>query len=380
MEAYAVDSVVIGAGAVGLACARALARAGLEPLVLERRDTFGAETSSRNSEVLHAGFHHARGLLKAQVCAAGKRLLEGYLDERGVAWRRCGKLVVARTDDEIAKLVQLKSFAEANGVAGVSLIDGSAARGMESELSTDVVAALFSERTGIFDSHGYMLALLGDIEDGGGVLVRDAPVLGGEATRDGVRLRVGGRQPSALTARIVVNAAGLAADRVAGSIDGVPASAAPRHRYAKGNYFAAPGRSPFARLIYPAPAPGGLGVHLTFDLAGAIRFGPDVEWLDDEDPDAIDYTVDPRRAASFERSVRGFWPGLPMGALRPDYAGVRPKLYGPEEPPADFRVDGPECHGVPGLVNLLGIESPGLTSSLALAGEVMARLNASGSL
>ncbi len=380
MEAYSAEAVVIGAGAVGLACARALARAGLEPLVLESRDTFGSGTSSRNSEVLHAGFHHARGLLKARVCSAGKRLLEAYMTDRGVAWRCCGKLVVARNDDEIARLVTLKSFAEANGVEGISLIDGAAARVLEPELSPDITAALFSRLTGIFDSHGFMLALLGEIEDEGGALVRGAPVLGGEAFKDGVRLQVGGAHPSMLTARIVVNAAGLSADKVAASIDGVPPSAAPRQRYAKGNYFAAPGRSPFQRLIYPAPVSGGLGVHLTFDLGGSIRFGPDVEWLDAEDPDDIDYAVDASRGPAFERSVLGFWPGLPPGSLRPDYAGVRPKLYGPGEPAADFRVDGPERHGVTGLVNLLGIESPGLTSSLALAGEAMARLNATGSL
>lgn len=367
------DAIVIGAGAVGLACAAALGAAGQSVLVLEAERMIGSGTSARNSEVVHAGFYYPQGSLKHRLCLRGRRLLYAFLDSHGVDHRKCGKLVVATAPDEIAKIEALAGRAAENEVEGISLLDPADVRRMEPEVRS--VGALLSAETGIFDSHGYMLALQAEIEAAGGMVVCASPVLGASA-RDGggFRVQVGGPEAAEITTARLINSAGLSAPRIASRIDGVPDTAVPVLRLAKGNYFGLSGRAPFTRLIYPAPVDGGLGVHATLDLAGRVRFGPDVEWFpfDCDQPQDDDYPVDLRRAASFYEAVRRYWPALPDGALFADYAGLRPKLSGPGEPAADFRIDGPEAHGVAGLVNLFGIESPGLTSSLAIAERVAA--------
>jgi len=362
-----IDCVVIGAGVVGLAVARALALEGREVVVLEAADAIGTETSSRNSEVIHAGIYYPAGSLKARLCVEGKHFLYAYCSERGIPHRRCGKMIVATRPGQDAYLDKLRAQAAANGVEDLRLVDGAAARAIEPELSCD--AALLSPSTGIVDSHSLMLAYQGDAEARGAVVAFLSPVLGGEVRNDGIELRVGGAEPAALRARLVVNAAGLGAQSVARSIAGIPAARVPPLHYAKGNYFSLAGRSPFSRLVYPVPEPGGLGVHISIDLAGQARFGPDVEWIDD-----IAYDVDPRRADGFYAEVRRYWPGLRDGALQPAYAGIRPKLGPAGTPAADFVVEGPCDHGVPGLVNLFGIESPGLTASPAIAALVVEKL------
>jgi len=362
-----IDCVVIGAGVVGLAVARALALEGREVVVLEAADAIGTETSSRNSEVIHAGIYYPAGSLKARLCVEGKHFLYAYCSERGIPHRRCGKMIVATRPGQDAYLDKLRAQAAANGVEDLRLVDGAAARAIEPELSCD--AALLSPSTGIVDSHSLMLAYQGDAEARGAVVAFLSPVLGGEVRNDGIELRVGGAEPAALRARLVVNAAGLGAQSVARSIAGIPAARVPPLHYAKGNYFSLAGRSPFSRLVYPVPEPGGLGVHISIDLAGQARFGPDVEWIDD-----IAYDVDPRRADGFYAEVRRYWPGLRDGALQPAYAGIRPKLGPAGTPAADFVVEGPCDHGVPGLVNLFGIESPGLTASPAIAVLVVEKL------
>jgi L-2-hydroxyglutarate oxidase LhgO len=367
-----VDAVVIGAGVVGLAIGRALARRGLETIVLERANAIGTGTSSRNSEVIHAGLYYPTDSLKARLCVAGRAMLYDYCDAHGVAHRRCGKLLVATHEAQRERLLQIRTQAQRNGVGDLELLDGAALHALEPELAG--VAALHSPSTGIIDSHGLMLALQGDLEAAGGALALCSPLV---ATRRGSAqhvLEVGGDTPTTLGARHVVNAAGLWAPAVAATLDGLAPAQVPTAHYAKGHYFALAGRAPFARLIYPVPEDGGLGVHLTLDLAGQARFGPDVEWIAPASADAIDYRVDPARAAAFEASVRRYWPGLPAAALQPAYAGVRPKLAGPGASASDFIVQGPAEHGIAGLVNLYGIESPGLTSSLALADEVLSRL------
>lgn len=369
METYSVDCVVIGAGVIGLACARELALAGREVVCLEAEPAFGTQTSSRNSEVIHAGLYYPPGSIKAQACVEGRRALYAYCESRSVGHAKCGKLVVACTADEAARLSGIAARAKENGVEGVAFMEGARAREMEPALSPDVSAALFSPETGIIDSHGLMLALLGDLESAGGRLALSSPVLGGEVAETGGVLEIGGAAPARLKARTVVNAAGLSASRLLGRIRGFPADKVPETLYAKGSYFAVSGRSPFQRLIYPTPIIGGLGVHLTFDLGGAMRFGPDAQWV--EDPN--DLEVDPARAEGFYAAIRTYWPGLPDGALRPDYAGMRPKLYRPGQPSADFRIDGEAEHGLPGWVNLFGIESPGLTACLACSGRVAAK-------
>lgn len=358
-----VDCVVIGAGVVGLACARSLAAMGREVLVVERETAFGTGISSRNSEVIHAGLYYPPGSLKAHLCVEGRRLLYPYCEAHGVAHARCGKLVVAPRADMAERLDQIRALAEANGVGDLSLLDRAAIRELEPAL--DAHAALLSPSTGIVDSHGLMLALLGDAERDGAMLALASPVLGGKADGDGVILDVGGEQPMQLRARWVVNAAGLDAVALGAAIAGVPPAQLPRARYARGVYFSHAGSVPFSRLIYPIPEPGGLGVHLTLDLGGQAKFGPDVEWID-----VPDYRVNPARAEHFYRAIRNWWPGLEDGRLLPGYAGVRPKIVGPGEADADFRIDGPVQHGVPGLVHLFGIESPGLTAALAIGEEV----------
>ena len=354
------DAVVIGAGVVGLAVARALALAGREVIVIEQADAIGTETSSRNSEVIHAGIYYPQGSLKTATCLEGRRLLYAYCAERGIPHKRLGKLIVAADEAQLTGLDALKRKAAANGVDDLEWLDEARAHRLEPALRC--VGALLSPSTGIVDSHAFMLALQGDAEAAGAMIAFNTPVLGAVIGNDGIALETGGDQPLRLGARTVVNSAGLRAPDLARRFKGLPGGAVPTAHYAKGNYYTLTGRSPFGRLIYPAPESAGLGVHLTLDLAGQARFGPDVEWVD-----RIDYTVDPRRADSFYAAIRTYWPDLPEGALQPGYAGMRPKLQAPGEPAKDFVIQGPADHGVRGLVNLFGIESPGLTAALAIA-------------
>jgi L-2-hydroxyglutarate oxidase LhgO len=360
-----VDCVVIGAGVVGLAVARALALAGREVIVVEAAEGIGTETSSRNSEVIHAGIYYPKGSLMARTCVAGRRLLYAYCAEHGVPHRHCGKLIVATNDAESDKLAEIKGRAEANGVEGMRLLSAGEAMAMEPNLLC--TAALLSPSTGIVDSHAYMLALQGDAESRGAMFAFHSPVKKGRVVDGGIEIEVGGAEPMNLRCRLLVNSAGLHAPTLARKIAGLPSDRIPPAYYAKGNYFTLTGRSPFSRLIYPVPVPGGLGVHITVDMGGQAKFGPDVEWID-----GIDYTVDPHRADKFYAAVRRYWPGLKDGALQPGYAGIRPKIVPPGAPAQDFTVQGPAEHGVPGLINLFGIESPGLTASLALAEHVRA--------
>lgn len=358
-----VDCVVIGAGVVGLAVARALALAGREVIVVEAAEGIGTETSSRNSEVIHAGIYYPKGSLMARTCVEGRRLLYTYCAEHGVPHLNCGKLIVATNEAESEKLAEIRGRAEANGVEGMRLLDASEARALEPNLHC--TAALLSPRTGIIDSHSYMLALQGDAESRGAMFAFHSPVKQGRVVEGGIELEVGGTEPMNLRCRLVVNSAGLHAPALAHKFVGLPSDRIPPAYYAKGNYFTLAGRSPFSRLIYPVPVPGGLGVHITVDLGGQAKFGPDVEWID-----GIDYTVDPHRADKFYAAVRRYWPDLKDGALQPGYAGIRPKIVPQGAPAQDFTIQGPAEHGVAGLINLFGIESPGLTASLALAEQV----------
>jgi L-2-hydroxyglutarate oxidase LhgO len=358
-----IDCVVIGAGAVGLAVARALALAGREVLIVERERSFGTGISARNSEVIHAGIYSPPGSLKARLCVAGRDLLYEYCRERNIDYRRCGKLIVATDDSQAAKAEALRLNALANGVTDLSWLSAAEVKQLEPELFS--AGALLSPSTGLIDSHSFMLALLGDAEAQGATIAYGTEVSHLKAENRGIALIFGADAAPSLNARLVVNCAGLNAVKVAHAIMGFPERSIPRLYYAKGSYFTLSGRSPSSRLVYPMPEPGGLGIHLTLDLAGQARFGPDVEWVD-----APDYDVDPRRMANFVNAVRAYWPGLDEARLSPGYAGVRPKIAGPGEPAADFRIDGPAVHGVPGIVNLFGIESPGLTSALAIGAEV----------
>ena len=360
-----VDAAVIGSGVVGLAVARALAAAGREVLILEAEDAVGTHASSRNSEVIHAGIYYPQGSLKARTCVEGRERLYSYCAERGIPHRRCGKLIVATDAAQVAELEALGRRAHANGVTDVVRLSPSRAAAMEPELRC--VAALHSTSTGIVDSHALLHAYLRDAEDAGAMLALKCPFTGAVVHGDGIELHVDGAEP--VLAAEVVNSAGLRAPSVARSIEGYPAELAPPELYAKGSYYRLAQRPPFSRLVYPVPEPGGLGVHMTLDLGGRARFGPDVEWVD-----RIDYGVDPSRAERFYAAIRRYWPGLPDDALVPDYAGIRPKLSGADGPVADFVVQGPRTHRVPGLVHLFGIESPGLTASLPLADAVLAEL------
>ena len=360
-----VDCVVIGAGVVGLAAARALALAGREVIVLEAAEGIGTETSSRNSEVIHAGIYYPKGSLMAATCVEGRRMLYAYCAEHGVPHRNCGKLIVATNAAESDLLLSIKGRAEANGVEGMRLLSAAEAVAMEPNLQC--TAALLSPATGIVDSHSYMLALQGDAEAEGAMLALHSPVAQGRVGDGGIEIEVGGTEAMALRCRLVVNSAGLHAPAIAQKIVGMPSDRIPTAYYAKGNYFTLAGRSPFSRLIYPVPVPGGLGVHITVDLGGQAKFGPDVEWIP-----SIDYNVDPHRADKFYAAVRRYWPALKDGALQPGYAGIRPKIVPQGAPAQDFTIQGPAEHGVPGLINLFGIESPGLTASLALAERVRA--------
>ncbi len=370
-----VDCVVVGAGVIGLAAARQLARAGREVVVLEATDAIGTGTSSRNSEVIHAGIYYPTGSLRARLCVAGRDALYAYCAAHGVEHRRIGKLIVATEEAQLPRLKAIRAQAAANGVGDLVALSASEAMAMEPNLRC--VGALLSPSTGIIDSHGLMLALRGDAEEAGAMLAFLSPLERAQRTADGFTLEVGGAEPMRIACGTLVNAAGLGAWGVARGLEGFPVEHVPARVLAKGNYYAlGQGRSPFERLVYPVPVEGGLGVHLTLDLAGQARFGPDVEWLDPAGYDRLDYQVDPKRADSFYGDVRRYWPGLPDGALVPAYSGVRPKLSGRGQPQADFLIQGPETHGVPGLVNLFGMESPGLTSCLAIADEVADRLSA----
>jgi len=351
---------VIGAGVIGLAVARALARDGRETLVLEAADSAGTGESSRNSEVIHAGLYYERGSLKARLCREGRERLVEFCERHAIGQRRCGKLLVAESDAQLAQLAEIRALASANGVQ-LEELNRADARAREPAL--ECVGALLSPLTGIIDSHAYMLALLGQAEARGACFAYGSRVHRMVIERDGVAIAINSDAPE-LRASIVINCAGLRAPAVARRIAGFPLSAVPREYFAKGSYFSIAGRAPFTHLIYPVPEPGGLGIHLTLDLAGRARLGPDVEWVDE-----CDYRVDPARAARFYAAARRYWPALPEGALQPAYAGVRAKIAGPGAPPGDFRIDGPQLHELP-IVNLFGIESPGLTASLAIAEHV----------
>lgn len=363
-----VEAVVIGAGAVGLAVARRLAAAGLAPLVLDAESSFGTGTSSRSSEVIHAGLYYAPGSLKALLCVRGRHLLYRFCEEHGVPYRRLGKLVIAATPEQVPALHAIAATAAAVGVTDLREMDGAEAARLEPALRCH--RALLSPSTGIIDSHAFMLRLLGEAEANGGVLVARTRVTRLSCQSDGWGVHVEGSDEPVLTAARVVNAAGLHAHLLAEYTEGLEAAQRPKVHYARGVYFSYGGRVPFTRLIYPVPVPGGLGTHLTLDLAGQARFGPDVEWID-----RVDHGVDPGRKPAFVAAARAIWPELDPDRLQPGYAGIRPKLSGPGEPIADFLISGPAAHGLDGLVNLLGIESPGLTSSLAIAEEVAAQLS-----
>lgn len=355
-----VEAVVIGAGVVGLACARELARNGKEVVVLETHDSFGTETSARNSEVIHAGIYYPAGSLKATLCVTGRAKLYAFCERYNVDYRRCGKLIVATTEAQVSRLYEIRNRAIDNGVTDLQIITEASARKIEPTLRC--TAALLSPSTGIVDSHGLMLALLGDAERHGAVLATRSPVLSITSHRAGFDLEIGGAVPAVLRTSKLINSAGLWAPHLASRISGLDHSHVPGAYFAKGNYFSLSGKSPFSRLVYPVPEPGGLGVHLTIDLGGQARFGPDVEWINE-----VDYSVQPSRAERFYDEIRKYWPDLPDNALYPAYAGIRPKITQQGQPDADFQIQGPSEHGVSGLVNLFGIESPGLTSSLAIA-------------
>ncbi|WP_027013755.1 NAD(P)/FAD-dependent oxidoreductase [Comamonas composti] len=357
-----VETVVIGAGVVGLAVARALALAGREVMVLEKEAAIGTQTSSRNSEVIHAGIYYQPGSLKARLCVEGKKALYAYCAERGIAHDRCGKLIVATSQAQIEHLHGMARHARSNGVDDLHWLDAAQARALEPELNC--AAALHSPSTGIVDSHGLMLSLQGDLENAGGMVACHAQLQEAEVRADGIWLKTA--DGTELLAQTVVNAAGLQAPDLAACIKGYPQQLAPKAFYAKGSYFTLSGRAPFSHLIYPVPEAAGLGVHLTLDLGGQAKFGPDVQWTDS----AQDLQVDAQRAQLFYSEIRRYWPGLPEHALQPGYAGMRPKIHGPNEPGADFVFQGPQAHGIPGLVHLFGIESPGLTSSLAIGAHV----------
>lgn len=366
-EESSVDCVVAGAGVVGLAVARALALKGREVLVLEATGLIGSDTSARNSEVIHAGLYYAAGSLKARLCIEGREALYAYCADRGIPHRRCGKLIVATDAAETEKLAAIDAHARACGVGNLDYLSGAQARALEPALNA--AAALLSPSTGIIDSHALMLAYRGELEDAGGMIAFNAPILRGEVTASGIMLEVGGAEPMRLACTTFINAAGHGAVPLARAMQGIPAEAIPQAHLCKGSYFTLSGKAPFSRLVYPVPEQAGLGVHLTLDLGGQARFGPDTEWID-----APNYDVDPARGEKFYAAIRRYWPALPDGALNPAYAGIRPKIVPPGAPAADFRIDGPAEHGVAGLVQLFGIESPGLTASLAIGDLVAAKL------
>ena len=368
------EAVVIGAGVVGLAVARALARAGREVVILEKNDHIGQETSARNSEVIHAGIYYPKNSLKAALCVEGRERLYTFCESRGVGHKRLGKLIVSTHADQGEQLAALLRHAAGNGVADLKQIGKMEISALEPELS--VSEGLFSPSTGIIDSHAYMLALLGDAEAAGASLVREAEMISVTRQSDSHHLIVrNAGEVVTLQAAILINCAGLWAPRVAERIESLDRKFVPPTFLAKGNYVTLNVRSPFRHLVYPVPEPGGLGVHLTLDMGGAARFGPDVEWLETNDPAMIDYAVSPALPAQFAPRIATYWPRVTAEMLTPAYSGVRPKIGGPKDPNADFRIEGPATHGLPGLVNLFGIESPGLTASLAIAEKVKGMLH-----
>jgi L-2-hydroxyglutarate oxidase LhgO len=362
-----IDAVVIGAGAIGLAIARDLSMRGLSTIILEREREFGTGTSSRNSEVIHAGLYYPAGSLKAKLCVEGKELLYDFCESHGVSHRRCGKLIVASDAHEVQALEGLIAKGRANGCDDLVMLTKAEALGLEPELTC--VAALYSPSTGIIDSHGLMLALLGDAQTHGAQIAYCAEFLSAEKYSEDFTVCVGGDEPMELTCSYLINSSGHFAPEIARNICQGGTAQLPKTYLAKGNYFSLSGKTPFSHLIYPAPHEHGLGVHLTLDLAGRARFGPDIEWVD-----ALDYNVDPKRCEGFYDAIRRYWAELPDHSLSPSYSGIRPKISGPNDPALDFRIDGEEAHNISGLINLYGIESPGLTSSLAIAKEVAARL------
>jgi L-2-hydroxyglutarate oxidase LhgO len=360
--------LVIGAGVVGLAIARQAALAGHEVIVAEATGGIGNGVSSRNSEVIHAGMYYPTGSLRAKHCVRGRRMLYAFCASHGVPNKKVGKLIVATDEKQTAKIEGIAKQGEINGVEGLEFLGGNAARAMEPALNC--TAALLSVETGIIDSHAFMLALEGDLEDRGGMIAFNTKIERLALSPSGWEVTFGGVESGTLTVDAVINSAGLGAQAIARATEGYAPSRVPRLVLAKGNYFGFNGRPVFSHLIYPAPVEGGLGTHVTLDMAGRMRFGPDVEWTEREH-----YDLDVSRASAFYKSIRTYWPGLPDDSLVPDYCGIRPKLTGPGEPPADFMIDGPDDHGLPGLVQLFGIESPGLTSSLSIADEVVAYLD-----
>lgn len=363
-----VDCVVIGAGVVGLAVARRLAQAGREVMVLEAAHSIGTGTSSRNSEVIHAGIYYAQNSLKATLCVRGKEALYAYCESRAIAYRRCGKLIVATDAGQVDALQALREKANANGVFDLQSLTAAQVKTIEPDISC--LAALLSPSTGIIDSHAFMLQLQADAEQAGAVFAFQSAVEAGEVTFEGIALHVQGAIEPLLATR-VINCAGLQAQQVAARLVGLPAASIPPLFYAKGNYFSFSGRAHFSHLIYPMPEAGGLGIHLTLDLAGRPRFGPDVQWVSE-----LDYAVEAGRVTAFQNQIRRYWPGVDAGTLQPDYVGIRPKLAATGDPAADFRIDDQSRHGVAGLVNLFGIESPGLTAALAIADHVAQSLSA----
>lgn len=365
---YDLDCLVAGAGVVGLAIAARLAAHGLETIAVERQATVGQGISSRNSEVIHAGIYYPEGSLKARLCVEGRDQLYDFCIRHHVPHRRCGKLIVASDTSQRSQLEAIRARAAANGVA-LELLERAQIEALEPE--TSAMLALHSPHTGIVDTHTLMLALQGEAESHGCAFAFNTPFLSARPLREGgFAVKLGGTEPCELAVRHLILASGLNAPALAAAIEGLRPEAMPKAFFAKGSYFSLARRAPFSRLIYPVPEPGGLGVHLTLDLAGRARFGPDVEWLDIADESAIDYAVDPARAKRFHGAIRKYWPGLRDGELVPDYSGVRPKIAGPGAPDADFTILGPADHGLNGLTCLFGIESPGLTSALAIAGHV----------
>jgi len=364
-----VDCVVVGAGVIGLAVAREMALQGRETILLERESAFGTVSSARNSEVIHAGIYYPKDSLKAKLCVEGNRLLYEYCRSHQVSTQAYGKLIVAADETQINDLQAILYKAQNNGVPEIKMISGDEAKVLEPNLKC--VAAILSSTTGIVDSHGYMLSLLGGFEDAGGMVAYQSPLMSaksiGQNAEDGYELTIGGSDGMEIQTKLLINCAGMSAPAIAQKIKGLKQEQIPKAYFAKGNYFSLSGKSPFTHLIYPIPEPGGLGVHLTLDMGGQAKFGPDVEWLDIDAEEQIDYTVDPKRSEGFYEAVRRYWPALKENSLQPDYSGVRAKIVPPNSPEGDFCFNGPQDHGLQGLFNLYGFESPGLTSSLAIA-------------
>ena len=374
-----VDCVVIGAGVIGLAVAREMALQGRETILLERESSFGTISSARNSEVIHAGIYYPKNSLKAKLCVEGNRLLYEYCRTHQVATQPYGKLIVATDDKQIEDLQSLLYKAQNNGVPDIKMITSDEARRLEPQLHTR--AAILSSSTGIVDSHGYMLSLLGGFEDAGGMVAYQSPLISaspiGDKAQDGFELEIGGADGMRIQTKLLINCAGMSAPAVAQKITSLANDQIPKAYFAKGNYFSLSGKSPFNHLIYPIPEPGGLGVHLTLDMGGQAKFGPDVEWLAIEKEEEIDYTVNPKRGEGFYEAVRRYWPGLKDNSLQPDYSGVRAKIVPPNQPAGDFYFNTPNEHGLEGLFNLYGFESPGLTSSLAIAKHLEGQIKSS---